>query len=186
MEQAKEALYTALQQNDLAAMGRQAHVIKGAAANLGALTLYRHAQRLERDLAHTPTRNDSLNKVIHVIHSDLHNLQQTIELLTRNLPETTVKAPSILSADELATSLQRLTEQIDEHLLVSAEQLAQLSASLGEPALKISMEKIESALNQFDFDCAAAALATLKQQLKQQLNASHSNQDFQTTCSLGA
>jgi predicted DNA-binding protein len=97
-----------------------------------------------------------------------------------------VKAPSILSADELATSLQRLTEQIDEHLLVSAEQLAQLSASLGEPALKISMEKIESALNQFDFDCAAAALATLKQQLKQQLNASHSNQDFQTTCSLGA
>jgi PAS domain S-box-containing protein len=142
------------------------HALKGAAANLGAMTLAGLADMLQKQ-----NHADDPATLLDAIHNELELLRQSARRLAaaldareaRNPADTPAATP--LDGAELAVRLDALAAKIGRHAYIDEPALAALRASL--PAERLpAFEDLHAALDRFDFTAAAQAMATLRATLR--------------------
>ncbi|MFD2167683.1 response regulator [Thalassotalea euphylliae] len=147
----------AIDKNQCKDAERIAHTLKGVAANIGATKLAAAAKEVEHALSLENTDIAALLKQTST------ELAQTITNINAASVENTAAETSChqASAEEIATQLQQLFEEIEDFDANAQETWRTLSSGLGSSVDDSLKAKIKDALDNYDFDQAEQLLQNI-------------------------
>ncbi len=151
----------------------KAHSLKGVAASLGAHEIARNAGELERAYA-DPALAPGMEPIVESLDEQLRAVIEAIDAMpdphvTVASGDTPLTAPNLPAArlsriQDLAERLRRLLAESDADALATSRALAEAIGR--ESSLTARMQRIETAVELFDFSAATTALDALSEALR--------------------
>jgi CheY-like chemotaxis protein len=157
---APEAIRAALDAGDREKARREAHTLKGVAANLGAMTLQRSAAKVESAIRKEQD-----------VSADLPALAEALAVVIRSvraLEGGEPKAKTAVSAgdiDELRPLLPKLREYLEGNDAEAADVLEGILPKFESSRYAEALSELSALVNDFEFDAALECLDTLEESL---------------------
>jgi PAS domain S-box-containing protein len=159
----KETFIKALKASDMEDATRLAHTLKGVSGSIGAREIQEAASKLEASCkkGHTErTLRKKLNDITKLLNPVLEELSR-LESPSR-LQQSAQVATDINS---LEPALKQLRELLNDDDTGAMDVLEDIAASLSQSQWQSTIESLESAINDYDFEAALTFLDTLLQQI---------------------
>ncbi|MFC1726493.1 response regulator [candidate division KSB1 bacterium] len=151
-----------LQKDDFETAQRLAHTVKGVSGNIAAMDVFEKAATLE-----TAIKGKNTNEFEHLIKEldeALIDIFQSIEKLEQAEKEETDEPVEEVEIDkeEVIKLLTELKELLEEDFTEAEKRLKKLKELLGRSGFRENIKKLESQIEDYDFDSAVDTIAEIK------------------------
>lgn len=155
----------ALESEDISAAERQAHTLKGVAANLGAKQVQTKAAILEKACE----ENQSRIQLVNLLEAVCDELNVVLNGLDALLPEPVAvneeTAPTELDKERALALINELETLVTDYDTMATEVLEKLQNMAGMTQHNSNLLKLEKSINEYEFDQAGEVLSVLKSEI---------------------
>ena len=151
----------ALQTNNFNTARHLAHSVKGVSGNISAKRLYAAARSLELELNQEPRGN--LPELLDQFTTAMDEVMNSLAFLAGMKSSETIPLPndSPINKDAVAESIKELAVLLDEFNMDAEQSFQHLKNQLSQQQYKQSMQQLEVAISNLEFDSATEILTEL-------------------------
>ena len=155
----------ALQANDFNTARHLAHSVKGVSGNISAKRLFAAARNLELELNQESRKN--LPEVLGQFTASMDEVMDSLAFLVRMKSSEVTPAPddSPIDRDSITESIKQLAALLDDFNMDAEQSFQNLNNQLSQHEYKQSMQQLDEAISNLEFDSATEILTDLAETL---------------------